>query len=66
LAVHKTIFNPNGIGSIQPSVAAQRLRWVNTPTFSNPERVASIPNWRAIVASVFDSTLSGLMVFRER
>jgi len=29
---HATKSNPNGIGIIQPSVGAQRLRWVTVPT----------------------------------
>jgi hypothetical protein len=34
--------NPKGIAIIQPSVDAQRLRWVkNTQSIANPERVAS-------------------------
>jgi len=34
--------NPNGIQIIQPSVDAQRLRWVSVPKKFNPKRVGSI------------------------
>jgi len=39
--VLKLLLNPKGIQIIQPSVDAQRLRWVRRDSENNPERVAS-------------------------
>ena len=50
--------NPNGIASISPGLARQRLPWVNAQhNGHNPERVASFV--------AVDTTLSGLFAFAD-
>jgi hypothetical protein len=51
--------NPNGIPIIQPSVDAQRLRWVNVTPISSTLKVLN----RTIVS--IDSTLSELLIRRS-
>ena len=49
--------NPNGVESLSPGLAQQRLPWVYAKREANPERVASD------FARASDSTLSGLGCF---